>query len=109
MPEQEAAGIALVCTFETADEQTLDLSRHEIENEFAVRNAPPASLYEDAVVHEHAAIADSGALVIRSGKKTEGGGYVLSFRFSSENTFSKKTRFEISSTAGNGALGLHDE
>lgn len=50
--------------------QTLDLSRHEIDNEFAVRNAPPAPLYEDAVMHEHAAIADSGALIIRSGKKT---------------------------------------
>lgn len=50
--------------------QTLDLSRHEIDNEFAVRNAPPAPLYEDAVIHEHAAIADSGALIIRSGKKT---------------------------------------
>jgi phosphoenolpyruvate carboxykinase (ATP) len=50
--------------------QTLDLSRHEIENQFAVRNAPPAPLYEDAVIHEHAAIADSGALIIRSGKKT---------------------------------------
>jgi phosphoenolpyruvate carboxykinase (ATP) len=50
--------------------QTLDLSRHEIDNQFAVRNAPPAPLYEDAVVHEHAAIADNGALIIRSGKKT---------------------------------------
>ena len=50
--------------------QTLDLSRHEIDNEFAVRNAPPAPLYEDAVMHEHAAISDSGALIIRSGKKT---------------------------------------
>ena len=50
--------------------QTLDLSKHEIDAEFAVRNAPPASLYEDAVIHEHAAIADSGALIIRSGKKT---------------------------------------
>ena len=30
--------------------QTLDLSRHEIDNEFAVRNAPPAPLYEDAVM-----------------------------------------------------------
>ena len=71
VPEQESAGIALVCTFrKPAMAQTLDLSRHEIENELAVRNAPPASLYEDAVVHEHAAIADSGALIIRSGKKT---------------------------------------
>ncbi len=30
----------------------------------------PAPLYEDAVILEHAAIADSGALIIRSGKKT---------------------------------------
>ncbi|HEY2760725.1 MAG TPA: phosphoenolpyruvate carboxykinase (ATP) [Pirellulales bacterium] len=50
--------------------QTLDLSRHEIEAEFAVRNAPPSPLYEDAVINEHAAIADNGALIIRSGKKT---------------------------------------
>ncbi|HZZ30208.1 MAG TPA: phosphoenolpyruvate carboxykinase (ATP) [Pirellulales bacterium] len=50
--------------------QTLDLSRHEIDNEFAVRNAPPAALYEDAISVEHAAIANSGALIIRSGKKT---------------------------------------
>src|ERR1700761_7542139 len=50
--------------------QTLDLSRHEIDNEFAVRNAPPAPLYEDAISVEHAAIANSGALIIRSGKKT---------------------------------------
>ena len=27
-------------------------------------------MYEDAVIHEHAAIADSGELIIRSGKKT---------------------------------------
>jgi len=50
--------------------QVLDLSRHEIDAEFAVRNAPPAPLYEDAVACEHAAIADSCALIIRSGKKT---------------------------------------
>jgi phosphoenolpyruvate carboxykinase (ATP) len=49
---------------------TLDLSRHEIDAEFAVRNAPPAPLYEDAISVEHAAIANSGALIIRSGKKT---------------------------------------
>ncbi len=30
----------------------------------------PAPLYEDAVILEHAAIADSGALIIGSGKKT---------------------------------------
>jgi phosphoenolpyruvate carboxykinase (ATP) len=50
--------------------QLLDLSRHEIDAEFAVRNAPPAALYEDAISVEHAAIANSGALIIRSGKKT---------------------------------------
>ena len=35
-----------------------------------IRNAPPAVLYEDAVIHEQAAIASSGALMIRSGAKT---------------------------------------
>jgi phosphoenolpyruvate carboxykinase (ATP) len=50
--------------------QTLDLSAHEITVEKVVRNAPPAPLYEDAVIYEAAAIADSGALIIRSGKKT---------------------------------------
>lgn len=50
--------------------QTLDLSAHEITVDKVVRNAPPAPLYEDAVIHEAAAIADSGALIIRSGKKT---------------------------------------
>jgi phosphoenolpyruvate carboxykinase (ATP) len=46
------------------------LSRQEILVDRIIRNAPPARLYEDAVVHERAAIADSGALIIRSGAKT---------------------------------------
>jgi phosphoenolpyruvate carboxykinase (ATP) len=46
------------------------LSRQEILVDRIIRNAPPARLYEDAVVHERAAVADSGALIIRSGAKT---------------------------------------
>jgi phosphoenolpyruvate carboxykinase (ATP) len=34
------------------------------------RNAPVAALYEDAVKYEGAVIADSGALINYSGKKT---------------------------------------
>ncbi len=48
----------------------LDLAAHEITVENVFRNATPARLYEDAVIHERAAIAASGALIIRSGKKT---------------------------------------
>jgi phosphoenolpyruvate carboxykinase (ATP) len=47
-----------------------DLARHEILIERVIRNAAPARLYEDAVVREGAAIASSGALIIRSGAKT---------------------------------------
>ncbi len=47
-----------------------DLSRHEILVNRIIRNAAPARLYEDTVVNERAAIADSGALIIRSGAKT---------------------------------------
>ncbi|MDZ4820446.1 MAG: phosphoenolpyruvate carboxykinase (ATP) [Planctomycetota bacterium] len=47
-----------------------DLSRHEITVERVIRNAAPAFLYEDAINREGAAIANSGALIIRSGKKT---------------------------------------
>jgi phosphoenolpyruvate carboxykinase (ATP) len=50
--------------------ETLDLARQEITVERIIRNAPPAPLYEDAVMNERAAIANSGALIIRSGKKT---------------------------------------
>jgi phosphoenolpyruvate carboxykinase (ATP) len=47
-----------------------DLARHEILIERVIRNASPARLYEDAVVHEGAAIASDGSLIIRSGTKT---------------------------------------
>src|SRR5688572_5227555 len=47
-----------------------DLTRHEILVERVVRNAVPARLYEDAVIHEGAAVTNSGALAIRSGAKT---------------------------------------
>jgi phosphoenolpyruvate carboxykinase (ATP) len=47
-----------------------DLARHEILVDQIVRNAAPARLYEGAVVHEGAAVASSGALIIRSGEKT---------------------------------------
>ncbi len=49
----------------------LDLSPYGIEPETVVRNADPAQLYEEAVrLDPTAAIASSGALTIRSGKKT---------------------------------------
>jgi phosphoenolpyruvate carboxykinase (ATP) len=47
-----------------------DLAHHEILVDQIVRNAPPARLYEDAISREKAAIANNGALIIRSGKKT---------------------------------------
>jgi phosphoenolpyruvate carboxykinase (ATP) len=49
---------------------SFDLTRHEILVHRVVRNASPARLYEDAIVHESAAIASRGALIIRSGAKT---------------------------------------
>src|SRR5271170_2241679 len=49
---------------------SLDLRQYEIQVANVIRNAPPAVLYEDAVIHERAAIASSGALMIRSGAKT---------------------------------------
>ena len=49
---------------------SIDLRQYEIHVAHVVRNAPPAVLYEDAVIHEKAAIASSGALIIRSGAKT---------------------------------------
>lgn len=48
----------------------IDLRQYEIQVANAIHNAPPAVLYEDAVNYEHAAIASSGALMIRSGAKT---------------------------------------
>jgi phosphoenolpyruvate carboxykinase (ATP) len=42
-----------------------------IEVENVVRNVMPATLYEEAILHEEgAAIADSGAIMVRSGEKT---------------------------------------
>ena len=40
---------------------SIDLRQYEIHVRNVVRNAPPAVLYEDAVSHEQAAIASSGA------------------------------------------------
>ncbi len=49
----------------------IDLSEYGISPEEVVRNANPARLYEEAIrLDPSAAIADSGALTIRSGKKT---------------------------------------
>lgn len=48
----------------------LDLSNSGVFVTNLVRNASPAKLYEDTILFEKAAIAASGALVIRSGKKT---------------------------------------
>jgi len=50
---------------------TLDLRSHGIEGPTVLRNAGPARLYRDALIHEPGtAIADSGALIARSGERT---------------------------------------
>ena len=47
------------------------LKRHHIDVKNIVRNARPATLYQEALEYEEeAAIADSGALMVRSGEKT---------------------------------------
>ncbi|MCB0105053.1 MAG: phosphoenolpyruvate carboxykinase (ATP), partial [Caldilineaceae bacterium] len=47
------------------------LKQYKIEVTDIVRNAMPAPLYQEAMKHEKgAAIADSGALMVRSGEKT---------------------------------------
>jgi len=49
----------------------IDLTQHGIDVEDVLRNADPARLYEEAIRYDPtAAIAQSGALVIRSGEKT---------------------------------------
>jgi len=48
----------------------VDLSAHGIAVPVAIRNAPPAFLYEEAVTRERAGIVSSGAIAIRSGAKT---------------------------------------
>ena len=47
-----------------------DLKRYEIEAATVIRNAAPARLYEDAIIHERAAVMASGAIAVRSGAKT---------------------------------------
>jgi len=50
--------------------QPFDLSRHGITNTEVLRNAAPARLYEDAVLHDHGVITSSGALATVSYAKT---------------------------------------
>jgi phosphoenolpyruvate carboxykinase (ATP) len=48
-----------------------NLKQYNIDVNHVVRNAMPAQLYQEALAHEiDAAIADSGALMVRSGEKT---------------------------------------
>ena len=50
---------------------TLDLTSYGIDTEDVLRNASPARLYEEAIqLDPTAAVTESGALAIRSGKKT---------------------------------------
>jgi len=52
-------------------QQTLDLSKQNITVENIIRNPNPARFYEDAIKFDSgSAISDSGALVVRSGKRT---------------------------------------
>lgn len=49
----------------------VDLSKHKISVENIIRNPAPAMFYEDAIKFDPgSAVADSGALVVRSGKRT---------------------------------------
>ena len=50
---------------------SFSLQKHHIDVTNIVRNARPAKLYQEALAHEEeAAIADSGAIMVRSGEKT---------------------------------------
>ena len=50
---------------------SFSLKQHNIEVSNIVRNARPAKLYQEALAYEaEAAIADSGAIMVRSGEKT---------------------------------------
>ena len=50
---------------------SFSLKKHNIEVSNIVRNARPAKLYQEALAYEaEAAIADSGAIMVRSGEKT---------------------------------------
>jgi len=51
--------------------EPLSLAQYGIDVSDVVRNAPPARLYEEAIQNDKgAAIASSGALMLRSGEKT---------------------------------------
>ncbi|MBT8398858.1 MAG: phosphoenolpyruvate carboxykinase (ATP) [Rhodothermia bacterium] len=51
--------------------KTFDLKQYEINVEDIVRNAAPSQLYEEAILRDNgAAIADNGALITYSGRKT---------------------------------------
>lgn len=53
------------------EKQTFNLSKHGINVENIVRNPAPGKFYEDAIKYDSgSAIADNGALVVRSGKRT---------------------------------------
>lgn len=50
---------------------SFSLKQHNIDVTNIIRNARPASLYQEAILYEEeAAIADSGAIMVRSGDKT---------------------------------------
>ncbi len=52
-------------------EKSIDLSRHDIQVDNIIRNPAPARFYEEAISHDAgSAIADNGALVVRSGERT---------------------------------------
>lgn len=51
--------------------QTFDLSKHDIHVKNIIRNPAPGRFYEDAIKYDPgSAIADNGALIVRSGKRT---------------------------------------
>lgn len=51
--------------------QEFDLTHHDINVKNIIRNPAPARIYEDAIKYDSgSAMADNGALVVRSGKRT---------------------------------------
>ena len=53
------------------EKQTFNLSKHDIHVENIIRNPAPGRFYEDAIKFDAgSAIADNGALIVRSGKRT---------------------------------------
>ncbi len=52
-------------------DKNIDLSKHDIEVENIIRNPSPSRFYEEAVRHDPgSAIANNGALIVRSGDRT---------------------------------------